>query len=62
MADDLERPPSVWPWIIGGIIALFVVGAVVGSVIHALFELLLFAAVIALIVWFVMRLFGGSHR
>ena len=62
MADDLERPPSVWPWIIGGIIALFVVGAVVGSVIHALFEMLLFAAVIALIVWFVMRLFGGSHR
>jgi uncharacterized membrane protein YoaK (UPF0700 family) len=62
VADDLERPPSVWPWIIGGIIALFVVGAVVGSVIHALFELLLFAAVIALIVWFVMRLFGRSHR
>ena len=62
MADDLERPPSMWPWIIGGIIALFVVGAVVGSVIHALFELLLFAAVVALIVWFVMRLFGRSHR
>ena len=62
MADDLERPPSLWPWVIGGIVALFVVGAIVGAVVHALFELLLFAAVVALIVWLVMRLFGGRRR
>jgi len=62
MSDELERPPSLWPWIIGGIIALFVVGAVIGSIVHAVFEILLFAAVIALIVWGVMRLVGGSRR
>jgi hypothetical protein len=62
MDDELERPPSLWPWIIGGIIALFVVGAVIGSIVHALFEILLFAAVIALIVWGVMRLVGGGRR
>lgn len=62
MADDLERPPSLWPWVIGGIVALFVIGSIVGSIVHALFEVLLFAAVIALIVWGVMRLVGGSRR
>ena len=62
MDDDLERPPSLWPWIIGGIIALFVVGAVIGSIVHAVFELLLFAAIIGLIIWGVMRLIGGGKR
>ena len=62
MDDELERPPSLWPWVIGGIIALFVIGAVIGSIVHALFEILLFAAVIALIVWCVMRLVSGSRR
>ncbi|MFT3851640.1 MAG: hypothetical protein QM733_02700 [Ilumatobacteraceae bacterium] len=60
--DDLERPPSLWPWIVGGIVALFVIGSIVGSIVHVLFEVLLFAAVIALIVWGVMRLVGGSRR
>jgi hypothetical protein len=62
MDDELERPPSLWPWIIGGIIALFVIGAVIGSIVHAVFEIVLFAAVIALIVWCVMRLVSGSRR
>ena len=62
MADELERPPSLWPWVIGGIIALFVIGAVIGSIVHAVFEIVLFAAVIALIVWCVMRLVSGSRR
>ena len=62
MDDELERPPSLWPWVIGGIIALFVIGAVIGSIVHAVFEILLFAVVIALIVWCVMRLVGGSRR
>ena len=62
MDDELERPPSLWPWVIGGIIALFVIGAVIGSIVHAVFEILLFAAVIALIVWCVMRLVSGSRR
>jgi len=62
MDDELERPPSLWPWIIGGIIALFVIGAVIGSIFHAVFEIVLFAAVIALIVWCVMRLVSGSRR
>ena len=62
MDDELERPPSLWPWVIGGIIALFVIGAVIGSIVHAVFEILLFAVVIALIVWCVMRLVSGSRR
>ena len=62
MDDELERPPSLWPWVIGGIIALFVIGAVIGSIVHAVFEIVLFAAVIALIVWCVMRLVSGSRR
>jgi hypothetical protein len=60
--QDLERPPSLWPWLIGGVIALFVIGAVIGSIVHAVFQLLLFAAVIALIVWGVTRLLGGGRR
>jgi len=62
MDDELERPPSLWPWVIGGIIALFVIGAVIGSIVHAVFEILLFAVIVALIVWGVMRLVGGSRR
>jgi hypothetical protein len=60
--QDLERPPSLWPWLIGGVIVLFVIGAVIGSIVHAVFQLLLFAAIIALIVWGVTRLFGGARR
>ena len=62
MDDELERPPSLWPWVIGGIIALFVIGAVIGSIVHAVFEILLFAVIVALIVWGVMRLVSGSRR
>jgi uncharacterized membrane protein YoaK (UPF0700 family) len=62
VSDELERPPSLWPWIIGGLLALFVLGAVIGSILHALFELLIIVAVIALIVWGVMRLVGGNKR
>jgi predicted lipid-binding transport protein (Tim44 family) len=60
--DELERPPSLWPWIIGGLLLLFVIGAVIGSIVRAVSELLIIVAVIALIVWAVMRLVGGNKR
>ena len=60
--QDLERPPSLWPWLIGGVIVLFVIGAVIGSIVHAVFPLLLFAAIIAWMVWGVTHLFGGARR
>ena len=62
MDDELERPPSLWPWIIGGIIALFVIGAVIGSIVHVLFEVVLYGAVLALIAWVVWRIVGGRRR
>jgi hypothetical protein len=59
---DLERPPSLWPWVIGAIVVLIVVGSIVGALVHAVFELLIFVAIIAIIIWGVTRLVGGRRR
>ena len=62
MPEELERPPSLWPWIIGIVVGLIVIGAVVGSIVHALFQLFVFLAILAVIAWGVMRLVRGSRR
>lgn len=60
--EDLERPPRLWPRLVGAFVIFAIIASIVGSIIGSILSLLFTVAIIVIAAFLLWRLIAGSGR